>query len=277
MQWLINFFISHRNLTVFLILSFTCIWMLLSTQVQQQHIIRYLTISIFYPVQVFINQTTKIKNIFHENQKLKEEVANLSAQLAIAKEYEAENQRLVEMLEISKNFPFTLVPARVVVREPSIISRSAVINAGKNRGILPYMPVITTRGVSGRVVFVTNNLALVQLLIDPANRTSIMLKRTREIGILETENSSVFFIMFRAHADVALKDTVITSGMGGIYPKGLLVGVVSGIEENKDPLFKKAFVQTFENFDKLEEVFVVKLSSQWCSFKNELDSITRVK
>jgi rod shape-determining protein MreC len=251
--------------------------MLLSTQVQQQHIIRYLTISIFYPVQVFINQTTKIKNIFHENQKLKEEVANLSAQLAIAKEYEAENQRLVEMLEISKNFPFTLVPARVVVREPSIISRSAVINAGKNRGILPYMPVITTRGVSGRVVFVTNNLALVQLLIDPANRTSIMLKRTREIGILETENSSVFFIMFRAHADVALKDTVITSGMGGIYPKGLLVGVVSGIEENKDPLFKKAFVQTFENFDKLEEVFVVKLSSQWCSFKNELDSITRVK
>jgi rod shape-determining protein MreC len=116
-------------------------------------------------------------------------------------------------------------------------------------------------------------MSLVQLMIDPANRTSVMIQRTREIGILETENGSDFFIMFRAHADVAIGDTIVTSGLGGIYPKGLLAGIVSRLEENRDPLFKKALVKPETNFDRLEEVFVIKLPPQWASFKSELDSL----
>jgi rod shape-determining protein MreC len=273
MQWIIRFFASHRSITSLVLTAGASIWMLSSPQVQQQRITRYLTYSIFYPFQFYFNQTTRIKNIFAENRMLKEEIASLSVKLSQITDRTLENERLTDLLDISRRYPFTLVPARVVVRDPSFISRSAIVNVGKDKGIMPYMPVMTTRGVAGKVIKVMGRMSLVQLIIDPANRTSVMIQRTREIGILETENGSDFFIMFRAHADVAIGDTVITSGLGGIYPRGLPAGIVARLEENRDPLFKKALVKPDANFDRLEELFVVKMPPRWASFKSELDSL----
>jgi rod shape-determining protein MreC len=277
MQWIIRFFASHRNITSLLILSIVSIWMLNSPQMQQQRIARFLTVSVFYPFQFYINQTTRIKNIFAENRKLKEEIASLSVKVALLTENTRENERLTDLLGISRQFSFTLAPARVVVRDPSYLSRSAIVNVGRDDGIVPYMPVMTSRGVAGKVVQVMGRMSLVQLLIDPANRTSVMIDRTREIGILETTNGGDFFIMFRAHADVAVGDTIVTSGLGGIYPKGLLAGTVVKLEENRDPIFKKAFVKPEVDFDRMEEVFVIKMSPQWASFKSELDSLENGK
>jgi rod shape-determining protein MreC len=273
MQWIIRFFASHRSIASLVLMAGISIWMLSSPQVQQQRITRYLTYSIFYPFQFYINQTTRIKNIFAENRRLKEEIASLSVKLAQTTDRTLENERLTDLLDISRRYPFTLVPARVVARDPSFISRSAIVNAGKDKGILPYMPVMTARGVAGKVIKVMGRMSLVQLIIDPANRTSVMIQRTREIGILETENGVDFFIMFRAHADVAIGDTVVTSGLGGIYPRGLLAGIVARLEVNRDPLFKKALVKPEANFDRLEEIFVIKLPPRWASFKSELDSL----
>lgn len=273
MQWIIRFFASHRSITSLVLMMGVSIWMLASPQVQQQRITRYLTYSVFYPFHFYFNETTRIKNIFAENRRLKEEIASLSVKLAQTADRTQENERLADLLDISRHYPFTLVPARVVARDPSFVSRSAIVNAGKDKGILPYMPVMTTRGVAGKVIQVMGRMSLVQLIIDPANRTSVMIQRTREIGILETENGVDFFIMFRAHADVAIGDTVITSGLGGIYPRGLIAGIVSRLEENRDPLFKKALVKAEANFDRLEEVFVIKLPPRWASFKSELDSL----
>jgi rod shape-determining protein MreC len=273
MQWIIRFFASHRSIALLVLTAGASIWMLSSAQVQQQRISRSLTYSIFYPFQFYFNQTTRIKNIFTENRMLKEEIASLSVKLSQITDRTLENERLTDLLDISRRYPFTLVPARVVVRDPSFISRSAIVNVGKDKGIMPYMPVMTTRGVAGKVIKVMGRMSLVQLIIDPANRTSVMIQRTREIGILETENGSDFFIMFRAHADVAIGDTVITSGLGGIYPRGLPAGIVARLEENRDPLFKKALVKPDANFDRLEELFVVKMPPRWASFKSELDSL----
>jgi rod shape-determining protein MreC len=273
MQWIIRFFASHRSIALLVLTAGASIWMLSSAQVQQQRISRSLTYSIFYPFQFYFNQTTRIKNIFTENRMLKEEIASLSVKLSQITDRTLENERLTDLLDISRRYPFSLVPARVVVRDPSFISRSAIVNVGKDKGIMPYMPVMTTRGVAGKVIKVMGRMSLVQLIIDPANRTSVMIQRTREIGILETENGSDFFIMFRAHADVAIGDTVITSGLGGIYPRGLPAGIVARLEENRDPLFKKALVKPDANFDRLEELFVVKMPPRWASFKSELDSL----
>jgi rod shape-determining protein MreC len=273
MQWIIRFFASHRSIALLVLTAGASIWMLSSAQVQQQRISRSLTYSIFYPFQFYFNQTTRIKNIFTENRMLKEEIASLSVKLSQITDRTLENERLTDLLDISRRYPFSLVPARVVVRDPSFISRSAIVNVGKDKGIMPYMPVMTTRGVAGKVIKVMGRMSLVQLIIDPANRTSAMIQRTREIGILETENGSDFFIMFRAHADVAIGDTVITSGLGGIYPRGLPAGIVARLEENRDPLFKKALVKPDANLDRLEELFVVKMPPRWASFKNELDSL----
>jgi rod shape-determining protein MreC len=277
MQWIIRFFVSHRNISSLLAVSIISLWMVSNSQMQQQHVARLLTITVFYPFQFYFNQTTRVKNIFAENRRLKEQIASLSVKVALLTETTRENERLTDLLGISRQFSFALVPARVVARDPSYVSRSAIVNVGATDGILPYMPVMTSVGVAGKVVQVMNRMSLVQLLIDPANRTSVMIGRTREVGILETTNGSDFYIMFRAHADVAVGDTLVTSGLGGIYPKGLLAGTVTKLEENRDPIFKKAFVKPEADFDRMEEVFVIKMSPQWAAFKEEIDSLEAPK
>jgi rod shape-determining protein MreC len=114
---------------------------------------------------------------------------------------------------------------------------------------------------------------MVQLLIDPSNRASVLVQRTREVGILETENGNDFFIKCRVHADVEKGDTIVTSGLGGVYPKGLFVGIVLRIQNVQDPLFKKLIVKIGVDFNHLEEVFIMKVKSQWASFPLEVDTL----
>jgi rod shape-determining protein MreC len=273
MQWIIRFFVYHRNIASLCIMVLVSTWMLSSDLMRQQRIARALTFTVFYPFEFYFNQTTRIKNIFAENRKLKEEIAALSVRVALLSENARENERLTDLLGISKGFPYAIVPARVVARDPSFLSKSAIINVGRDNGLSMYMPIVTSRGVAGKIVQVMGHMSLVQLVIDPSNRTSVLVRRTREIGILETDNGTDFFIMFRAHADVAVGDTLITSGFGGIYPKGLFAGVVEKIPERRDPLFKKAIVRPGVDFDRLEEVFVIRLSPQWEMFKSDLDSL----
>jgi len=128
--------------------------------------------------------------------------------------------------------------------------------------------------VAGKVVQVMGGLSLVQLLNDPLNRTSIMVRRSRAVSILETENGKDFFARFRIHEEVAIGDTVVSSGLGGIYPKGFLVGFVDRVFDDRDPLFKKVSVRPALNLNHLEELFIVRLPPQWAAFKQQIDSLT---
>jgi rod shape-determining protein MreC len=200
-------------------------------------------------------------------------VASLAAQVEQLRDQAIENRRLRDMLGFEQSLPFDLIPVRVVAREPSSNFKSAVVNAGANRGVLPFMPVITERGVAGKIVQVGPFLSIVQLIRDPLNRTSIMVRRSRAVSILETENGTDFSGRFRTHEPVATGDTVITSGLGGIYPHGLRIGVVDRILDENDPLFKKAVITPSCDISHLEELFIVRLPPQWAAFKAQLDSL----
>ncbi len=273
MQWIIRFIVSNRNITSLVAVVCICLALLTRSSDQQHRISRMLTLSIFYPFQFYVSQTTRIKNIFMENRTLKEKIAAQSLAISLLTEKIQGIDRLEELLQLKNELAYDLVTARVVAREPSFISRSIVISAGKENGVAAYMPVVNSSGIIGKVIQTTRHLALVQLLIDPSNRTGVMIQRSRVAGILETENGSDFFVKCRTHADVNQGDTVVTSGLGGVYPKGLSVGIVSHIQENIDPLFKKLFVHVNADFNRLEEVFVLLVQSQWASFRNELDSL----
>jgi rod shape-determining protein MreC len=273
MHWIIRFIISHRNIASLTAMVVVCLVLLSGNDTQQQRFSRTLMATVFYPFQFYFNQTTRYKNVFDENQRLKEDMALLSIKASALPELIKENERLDTMLSISKPYPYKLVAARVVVRDPSQISRSAIIDVGRDQGILPFMPVMTSQGAVGKIVQVMSHMSLVQLVIDPSNRTSVLAQRSREIGILETENGADFYIMFRAHADVNVGDTIVTSGLGGIYPRGLFAGKITRLSENRDQVFKKAYVLPQVDFDRLQEVFVVKLPPQWSSFKQELDTL----
>jgi rod shape-determining protein MreC len=249
--------------------------MLTSNSARQFQISRALTFSVFYPFQFYISQTARIKNIFAENRKLKEDIAAKSATIALLKEAALETGRLESLLQLENDVTYDLAVARVIAREPAFISRSIVITVGKDNNVVPFQPVINSSGVVGKVIQSTRHMALVQLLVDPSSRTGVLIQRTREVGILETENGDDFFIRCRTHADITMGDTVVTSGLGGVYPKGMAVGVVSKIRESQDPLFKKVFINLSADFNHLEEVFVMRVQSQWSSFRSEVDSLER--
>ncbi|MBN1980243.1 MAG: rod shape-determining protein MreC [Chitinivibrionales bacterium] len=274
MHWIIQFIFQHKNFSSFLVMVLISLWLLSVDTVSEQKIARGLTLSVFFPFQFTINQLSYVKNLFSENRKLKEEVTILRTNLSLMQESVSENERLRQLIGFKNQFSFDMVPAYAVVREPSYLFRTIVINVGKNDGIGLYMPVVNKEGALGKVIQVFPRISLVQLLRDPSERISVMAKRNKEVGILSTINSSDFFIQYRKDTDLQKGDTIITSGFGGIYPAGIAVGVVTKIKNTNDPLFKDVYVDLFVKFERVEEVFVMRLSTQWSAFRNELDSIT---
>lgn len=273
MYWIIHFIIQHRNVFSLIFTVLLSILMLSADTTKQQQIARTLTLTVFYPFQFTVHQTTRIKNIFAENKQLKEDVTKLSARCALLEEAAAENERLRSLLGFDQRFTYTLIPARVVVREPSYRYRSLVISIGRRQGVAQFMPVVNKDGIVGKVIQVLPGISLIQLLRDPAERISVMIKKSHEVGIQETIDGRKFFVEFRKHADMSVGDTVITSGLGGIYPKGITVGTVSAVKDRNDPLFKDVYIEPCVDFDHLEEVFVMQLDPRWSAFRTELDSI----
>lgn len=273
MQWIIQFIVQHKNIFSLFLTVLISLWMLTSDSAKQQQITRALTLTVFFPIQFTVHQFTRTKNIFAENKKLREEVTTLTARCSELEQAAAENKRLRDLVGFEDQFTYTLLPAKAVVREPTTVFRSIVINIGQDHGVMRYMPVINKNGVIGKVVQVMPTISLVQLLRAPSERISVMVKRTHEVGIFETMNSKQFFIQYRKHADVVQGDTIITSGLGGIYPRGFQIGEVLSINNSDDPLFKDVFIKPSVDFEHIDEVFVMKFSPQWASFHSELDSI----
>lgn len=273
MLWILRFIINHKRIFSLLLTTLLSLLMISSPPVKQMTIWRMLSVTIFYPLNIILIQTNRIKNVFAENRKLKEEVATLKIKLATLEDMASENERLRKMVDISSKITYNLFPARVVSYDPSSSPRTIVIDAGRNDSISLWMPVINEQGLVGKVIQVMNHLSVVQLLRDPSNRVSVMLRKSGAIGILECDNGFDFFIRCRNDEEIEKGDTVLTSGLGGIYPKGIMVGTVTDIYKNGDPLFKIVKVKLSANLNRLETLFVIRLSSQWQAFRRELDSL----
>jgi len=273
MHWIIDLIVIHRRICSLLLTSLLSLLMITASPVKQADTLRFLSMTIFFPLQIVLSQSTRVKNIFAENHRLKADVIRLSAEVSQLREQAAENERLRNLLTIASDYDYDLLPVRVIAKDPAINFRSVVISSGNNDSIKTFMPVIGENGVVGKVVQVMHRISQVQLLKDPSNRTSVLFSKTRTVGILETETGNDFFVNCRSHEAIEEGDTVVTSGLGGIYPRGLMVGVVRRIEKIKDPLFKKVHVSLCMDFDHLEELFVMRLSPQWSAFRAELDSI----
>ena len=273
MRWIIEIVVRHRNISSLLLTAALSLAMISAGPDAQSKTIRYLNFSFYYPAYATVSQITRFGNVYSENTRLKHELAQTSVRLHQIEEQSAENARLRGLLEVAEDSPYQLIPVRVVARDPSHLYRSVVINGGKNQDIVSFMPLVTEHGAVGKVIQVMGNVSLVQLLRDPSSRTSVMVRGTRAVGIMETENGRDFFVRLRSHEDVQTADTITTSGLGGIYPKGLLVGMVSKTGEDNNTLFKRAYINFAVDFEKLEEIFVIRLAPQWSAFRPELDSL----
>jgi rod shape-determining protein MreC len=204
-----------------------------------------------------VNGYVFLVNTASENQKFREEIDRLKVENIITNELLLENERLRAALEFKKLQPPSAIAVRVVGKELSPASSTVTINKGTSDGIQKDMAVITSDGVVGRVQAALSGTAKVLLLTDPGSTLAVRVQRNREEGLLEGKlvNCALKYVSY--YADIQEGDLLVTSGLDGIYPKGLPVATVVSVSKHEAVAFQTIFAEPAVRFARLEEALVL--------------------
>ena len=193
-----------------------------------------------------------------ENDNLRRENARLRMENAGLQESVAENQRLRKFMGLKSSLENPSLVAQVIGLDASGIYRTVFINRGRDDGIIPNMPVVVADGVVGKVVRASSNMAQVALLTDPMLSIDARVDTTRDRGVVAgSPNNACVMKYISRKASVSNGDKVITSGLDGIFPKGLSIGVIESVQPGPQGLFLEAQVQPTADLNELEEVLVI--------------------
>ena len=204
---------------------------------------------------------TDINNLQAENEDLRQKNSELEQSVRELENIKTQNETLQEYLNLSEKYgEYTTVPGYVINKDISNYSKTIVINVGSDDGVKEDMTVIGDQGLVGHVISVTNNTAKVQTIIDTASSVSCTMSTTEDSivckGTLD-ENSTLRGMYIPTDANVVQGDSVETSGLGGIYPKGIHVGTIRSVENAQNITDRYAIIDTAVDFDKLDTVLVI--------------------
>jgi len=209
------------------------------------------------PIGAFFSGIAHVATLQSENNRLKQQVADLQRRTAERVSLERENQRLLALAHLEQTLQLNGVTATVVGESVGNFEWSITINRGSSSGVKVDTPVVTGDGLVGHVIEVTPTTSKVQLIIDPNSAVAALLQRTRIQGMVVGEGDRGCRMEYVSElANVEVGDVVVTSGLDEIYPKGDIIGVVSEIEEGEG-LTKVVKVRPEVDFRRMEEVLVV--------------------
>ncbi|MBE6806508.1 MAG: rod shape-determining protein MreC [Ruminococcaceae bacterium] len=200
-----------------------------------------------------------------ENEQLKQEIAELRKKMVDYNEMKHENEWYQGILELKDNNPdYTFAPGRVIGRDPSDFYGNFTISAGTSSDVSVNDPVVSTDGyLVGVVEEVGLTYAKVRTVLDPSTKVASEIDRTGDNaytagGTLElARDNTLRLTALERSSGAAVGDMLITSGIGGIYPRGLLIGSVKSIDNATDGMTLKGEVKVFaETFD-LKQVMVI--------------------
>ncbi len=198
-----------------------------------------------------------------ENEKLRQRIQALEVDRNKWLEAEATNRRLQGLLEFRSHLPSGSVTASIIANSASTWFQSCLLDKGSADGLRKGMAVVTPLGVVGQVVSVTARSAKVLLLTDPNSGIDVLVQRTRTRGIVSgsLENGPILKYVKRSE-DLQVGDRLITSGLDGIFPKGVMVGTVNKVRKQNLGLFQYIEVMPAVTPERAEEVMVVKADTQ---------------
>lgn len=275
---LLRFLLRHRQVAVLSSILLLC-FLLLTLQVRQANptldlIKKTLLLSITPFLQVTTSAISAISSLWEdyidlrglrsENRRLREELQRLKGELKALQEATLENQRLRALLELKGRVPGRAIAAQVVGKDATNWFKTILIDKGSESGIRRNMVVITPDGLVGRVLEATPISSKVQLITDPVSAVGALVQRSRVTGVVAGHLGLTTRLKYLPLlADVAVGDEVITSGMGGVFPKGIPIGKVALVKRPSGALFLEAEVTPTADFSRLEEVLVMtELPSQ---------------
>ncbi len=194
-----------------------------------------------------------------ENETLMRELQQLKLQMNRYREADLANQRLRALLNFKKSIATPLMPAQLVAFDPSGWFQTIVIDKGRNDGVVQDMAVVSAEGLVGRVIGVSGHHAKVLLILDGNSAVDAFVQRSRARGVLVGLGRERCLLKYvQRNEDVRVGDRIISSALGGVFPKGLLLGTVEKVVRGSSGLFQRVEVEPAVNFSRLEEVMVVK-------------------
>lgn len=204
---------------------------------------------------------TDINNLKEENAELKQKNSELEQSLRELENIKTQNETLKEYLNLTEKYgEYKTIPGYVINKDISNYSKTIVINIGQNDGVEENMTVIADKGLVGHVISVTKDTAKVQTIIDTASSISCTMSTTKDAivckGTLD-EQSLLKAMYIPTDKNVIQGDSIETSGLGGIYPKGIHVGTVKKVTNTQNITDRYALIETAVDFDKLDTVLVI--------------------
>jgi rod shape-determining protein MreC len=197
-------------------------------------------------------------NVRRENATMNSTIKELTSRLVAGDEALLENQRLENLLKMKGSIKPPTVGATVVGEDVSSWFRTLVINRGASDGLLAGMAVVAADGVVGQVVKVASDTSRVLLLTDHASGISATIQRSRARGVVKGKGEGLCSLDFTTREeDVKVGDLVVTSGIGGVYQKGLPIGEVTIVKRGQYGIFQSVTIRPIVNIAHLEEVLVV--------------------
>lgn len=198
------------------------------------------------------------KNLRIENLRLREEVGRRQVEALQVQETAEENARLRRLLALQEHLPLATLSGEVIGREWGW-ARSVTVNRGTSHRVVRLTPAIAPQGLVGRVVEVRGGSSIIQMINDPASTVGGTVLRTRTNGIVEGEASGLTRFKYMAREGEAIQpgDLVVTSGLGGLFPKGIPIGRVGAVMERGSALFHYATLSPVVDFQRIEEVLLL--------------------
>ncbi len=259
----------QRLLVVILALSLILAWLILD-RVGAANPLRDSFSEVLTPVQLvlhragrplfrLVDEVGRLSHLNQENQSLREENAALRNQIVLLEEARIENETLRRELAFKSAVPqFQLLAAEVVGHDSSDLMHYLIIDRGSQDGIVRGMPVLTSEGLVGRVHEVSRNSSKVMLITDPSSSVAALIQRTRGTGMVQGTLGDQLTMDYITPDDPVLPgDVVLTSGLGGNFPKRLVIGHVVSAAHADVAMFQQALVEPAVNLHDLETVLVL--------------------
>lgn len=228
-----------------------------------------LTIFIVSPFQEFVSDSIRsIKDIWkhyfflvsvsEENARLVHTLKQSEERNNSLKELELSHDRLRKLFGFKETLQKRVVAAEVIGRDPSPWFKTIIVNKGSRDGVERGMPVVIPEGIAGLVTDVSKTYAKILLVVDQNSAVDALIQRNRARGIVKGEPSGELLLQYvQRKYDVHEGDVVVSSGLDGVFPKGIRIGYVHAVDKPDSGIFQRLAVTPYADFEKLEEVLVV--------------------
>lgn len=193
-----------------------------------------------------------------ENENLKKSLSHFIQKNNEYHEIELSNNRLRKLFDFRQNIAGEVLAAEVIGMDPSSWYRTIIIDKGKAEGVKRGLPVIIPEGVVGQVIDTAEHYSKILLIIDQNSAVDALVQRNRARGIIKgiSSDQCIFKYVLQRY-DIVIGDSVIASGLDGVFPKGLRIGYVTEKTEGNSGLFQEISVTPFVDFEMLEEVLIL--------------------